>query len=39
MDIFLFEEGELAEEKFSSFVSSGDPLAWGVANIGDFFKG
>ncbi len=39
MDIFLFEEGELAEKKFSYFIFSGDPLAWGVVNIGDFFKG
>jgi len=39
IDSFLFEEGELAEEKFCSVSFTFDALTWGVVDIGDFFKG
>jgi hypothetical protein len=35
----LFEEGELAEEKFCSLGFACDALARGVVDIGDFFEG
>ena len=36
---FLFEKGELSEKKFRFPTFSGNALAGGVLNIGDFFKG
>jgi len=39
MDIFLFEEGELAEEKFCSLGFACDALAWGIVDVRDFFEG
>ncbi len=38
IDSFLFEERELAEEKFCSLGFACDALARGVVDIGDFFE-
>jgi hypothetical protein len=39
IDSFLFEEGELAEEKFCPRGFARDALARGVVDIRDFFEG
>jgi hypothetical protein len=35
---FLFEKGELTEEKFLVFGYACDALAWGVLNLENFFQ-
>jgi energy-coupling factor transporter ATP-binding protein EcfA2 len=38
VNFFLIEKGELSEDQFRIVVFSGDPLAWSVLDIGNFFQ-